>query len=72
MVKKFRRHTAADKVQVASEALEGSKTISQCLNDRTPPLKSTACSDGGSPFFAAQCRPHSSRYIVSSPFRGPK
>ena len=36
MVKKRRRHTTAYKFRVALEALEGSKTISQCLNDRTP------------------------------------
>ncbi len=36
MVKKRLRHTAACKFRVALEALEGSKTISQCLNYRTP------------------------------------
>ena len=36
MVKKRRRHTAAFRFRVALEALEGSKTISQCLNYRTP------------------------------------
>ena len=36
MVRKRRRHTATDKLQVASEALEGSETICQCLKDRTP------------------------------------
>ena len=36
MVKKRLRHTAACKFGVALEALEGSRTISQCLNYRTP------------------------------------
>ena len=36
MVKKRLRHTVACKFRVVLEALEGSKTISQCLNYRTP------------------------------------
>ena len=36
MVKKRRRHTAAYMFRIALEALEGNKTISKCLNYRTP------------------------------------
>ena len=36
MVKKRRRHTVAYKFRVALDALEGRKTVSQCLNYRTP------------------------------------
>ena len=36
MGKRQVRNTTAHKFRTALDALEGSKTISQCLNDRTP------------------------------------
>ena len=55
MVKKRRRHSAACKLRIALESLEGSKTISRSPNDRAPQRRPPSRPDYGSPPVTAQC-----------------